>query len=159
MRLSHRKQRDFHPLQRLEKTLGAKPLRGHIDQLVAAVAHPIQAFLLLGPGERGIDQRRVNATGHQRIHLVLHQCDQRGNHQGYPTETKCRNLETQGFAPAGGHHHQTVPAGYNLRDDLLLPVQETREPEIALERFVRPRHQRLGGGNRGGRGFAHGLHK
>jgi len=141
MGLVHREERDFDAAQRVEEALRPEPLRCHIDEFPFPMAHAIKPLLLLRPTERGIDHRRLDAAGDKRVHLILHQRDQGRDHQRHPAETQCGNLETQGFAAAGGHHHQTVAARDDLRNHLLLTIQKPGKAKILLECRLRRHHQ------------------
>jgi hypothetical protein len=88
VRLVHGEERDFDACQRIEETLGAEAFGRDIDEFVFPAAHAVEALLLLRPGERGVDHGGGDAAGGERVHLVLHQRDERGNHQRHAAETQ-----------------------------------------------------------------------
>ena len=137
VRLVDREKRDLHALQCAEKRLRTEALRRDIDQLVAPRPHPVQALLLVFPRHRRVDQRRRDALRKQRVHLVLHQRDQRRDDQRHTLKTKCRQLIAQRLPAAGRHHHQPVAATGNLLDHPVLSVEKSAVSEVLLERFER----------------------
>ena len=56
----------------------------------------------------------------ERIHLILHQRDQRRHHDADTVAQQGRNLVAQRLAAAGRHQHQCIAARHNVLDDGLL---------------------------------------
>jgi len=61
-----------------------------------------QAVPRLAGRQRGIQKRGGNAAGLQRIHLVLHQRNQRRNHHRQAVARERGELETERLAPPVG---------------------------------------------------------
>ena len=106
------------------KTLAEQPLRGHVEKLIRPPvdlpAHPPEGLPVQGAVEEGRRDARLLQGGH----LVLHQGDQGGDHQGEPRQQQGRDLIAQGLPPAGGHHPQSIPPGQDALDEFLLPRPE-----------------------------------
>ena len=60
----------------------------------------------------------------QRIHLVLHQRNQRRDNQGQPVEPQRRQLIAQRLAPARRHQNERIPARQHAANNLFLKRQE-----------------------------------
>ena len=87
----------------------------------------------------------------QRRHLILHQGDQRGNHNRRARANKCRHLVTQGFTPARWHKHQGVAAFRHFPDDVTLQRPERFVAEDFVQHLFRIPSR--GGGALGGKLF------
>ena len=78
----------------------------------------------LAPVLRGIEEAGGHASFVQRVHLVLHEGDERRDDQRDaapgPLAGDGRNLVAQRFAAARGHEHQRVAAARDVFDDVLL---------------------------------------
>ena len=84
--------------------------------------------ILHGAVEKGCRHARLA----QLHHLILHQRDQRRDHDGEPIDEQRRQLVAERFAAAGRHHDQGIAAGEQVRDDLGL---ERTEGVVAEDRF------------------------
>jgi hypothetical protein len=60
----------------------------------------------------------------QRVDLVLHQRDQRRDHDPDAVADQRRDLVAQRLAAAGRHQHQRVATADDVADDLLLATPE-----------------------------------
>ena len=105
-----------------------------------------QAFLnRLGgfPRQAGVQIGGGHAQLVQCPHLVVHQGDQGGDHDGRaqarPLSNNRRHLVAQGLAAAGGHQHQGVVAVDDPLDDGFLGASELVVAKNALQ-------HRMGGG-------------
>ncbi len=61
--------------------------------------------------ETGIEKRGGNAGGIELVDLILHQGDERRNHDGHSGPRERRNLETQGFATARWKQGEDIAPG------------------------------------------------
>jgi hypothetical protein len=66
----------------------------------------------------------------QRTNLIVHQRNQRGNHNGYTVTgllaRNCRDLVTQTFTASSRHENERVaPMNYMLNNGLLRPTVHT----------------------------------
>ena len=128
--LIHRDHRHIPSPHPLAKPLVGQPLRRDVQ-------HPqppgIQV-LIQGPQALGIHRRiqprRRNPPPRQRLDLILHQRNQRRNHQGQTLERKRRQLITQGFAATGRKNCQHRPPGHQRPDDLGLTASQRLMAEI-----------------------------
>ena len=78
-------------------------------------------------------------SGHetaQQVDLVLHQGDQRGDHDGRPLHHQSRQLITQRLAASGGHQDKGVTPSNQVSDDLFLIRLEGVVAEELLQRLV-----------------------
>ncbi len=137
MGLVNRQQLDPHRPNRIEKSPAAKPLRHHVEQPKLAGGHPLEPVVLLRRRERAIDEAHRQTQRLELIDLVLHQRDQRRNHQRQPVESQRRQLVAEAFSAAGGHDAKTIVSGKNRRDHLLLPGAKRIEPEAGKVRLRR----------------------
>ena len=87
-----------------------QPFRGHVDQLVGTGPGLVQGGVEFPSGQGTVDVSGLDPGGFQSLDLVLHQGDQGRNYQGDPGEQQGGDLVAQGFAGAGGHDAQHVPA-------------------------------------------------
>ena len=133
VRLVHRHEADMQPRQKVAEAGQRQPLRGDVQDFDRVALHPrphVADFLV---GERAVDERRGNAVGAQGIHLVLHQRDQRRDHQRQPLEPQRRQLVAERFAAARGHQDQGVVPVQHAGDDLPLQRAERVVAEVSLE--------------------------
>ena len=84
-----------------------------------------------------VDEPGGDAIGVQRVHLVLHEGDQRRYDQSEAVKDQGRQLVAEGLAAAGGHQHQAVPAGQDVPDDVRLERAKAVVPEPRLLRTAR----------------------
>lgn len=107
-------------LQLVQKSFRHQPFGRDIQQLQFA-AHELPRYLpRLFRLQAGIQERGRHTELFERIHLVLHQCDQ-GRHDDADARTQQgRNLVAQRLAAAGWHQHQRIAAAYDMLDDSLL---------------------------------------
>ena len=68
--------------------------------------------------------------------LILHQCNQRADHQRSSAEGDARQLVAQRFAGACRHHQQDVAAVDDGLADSLLIGAKRRKAERILKQFV-----------------------
>ena len=133
MRFVHCQQVDRPCGDRLEKLRFSKPLRRDIEQPVAAGAHVRLPLLAGGPAQGRIDERCIDAAGAQSIDLVLHQGDQRTEHQRQPLAHQRRNLITDRFTGPRRHDHQRVAAPEQAIHNRRLTATEGGMAEMFLQ--------------------------
>ena len=63
------------------------------------------------------------------IHLILHQGNERGYHDGSTFHYKCRKLITQGFATSCGHKHDSITSCCQVVYNLFLVSLERIKAE------------------------------
>ncbi len=79
-----------------------------------------QRILELCGIDRGVHLARFHAERIQLVGLILHQGDQRRDHDRRPGKVQCRQLVTQRLARAGRHHRDRVAAFDDGTNDLFL---------------------------------------
>jgi hypothetical protein len=65
--------------------------------------------------------------------LILHQGDQRGDHDRETGTSQCGQLKAQGLAAAGGEQCEDIPTGQSISDDLFLVRPKPGVSEHLLE--------------------------
>ncbi len=89
---------------------------------------------LLGIAERAVEHRGWNAHLRQLRRLVLHQRDQRRNHDHGPFGDHRGQLVAERFAAAGGHDHAGVTPGEQASHDALLQRDGSVVAPVAAQR-------------------------
>ena len=80
VRLIDREQGDLAAVEQLDGALRTQALRCEVQEVeVAGEVRLLDRAALVG-GLRGVEERRTRPDGGQRIHLVLHQGDERRDH-------------------------------------------------------------------------------
>ena len=133
MRLVHGQQRDARILCKGQKGRHIQPLRGHVDDAVRPGLRAPDGLGLLAGGQAAVNVRRRHARCLERHDLVLHQRDQRRNHQRDSLQHQRGQLVAHGLARARGHHAQHVVPAEQLIHQLLLPFAKALVAEHALE--------------------------
>jgi len=91
----------------------------------------------LGAREVGVERDgRGVASAIEGIHLVLHERDERRNHQREARQDEGRELVAERFPSAGGHEHERIIAVKDAPDDALLGTLEGVKTKIALQIIV-----------------------
>ena len=73
----------------------AQRLGGDVQQLQLPPAQLAKHLAALGFAERGVEQRRFEAEAFERIHLVLHERDQRRHDENGAVEQLRRDLKRE----------------------------------------------------------------
>ena len=120
---------------------GHQPLGGEVQQAVLTRQGVLLAAVELFAVEGGIEEGRRDAVGLQQVYLVLHQGDERGDHDGRAARLgEGGQLVAEALAPAGGEDHEHVAAREGVVDDRPLHRAKRLVPEVLLEQ----RPQRVG---------------
>ena len=111
--------------EQLEEARRQQALGRDVEQVeLAARARARSTSRRLGAAQRRVEERRAHAELGERRDLVLHQRDQRRDHDADAVAQQRGNLVAQRLAAAGGHQHQRVAAAGDVLDDLgLLPAK------------------------------------
>ena len=108
MCLVHREQRHARMgCKLLEHGIG-QTLRRHIHEVIPTSSGATQHLWAHARLERGVEIRPSDAHLLERAHLVVHERDERRNHQRKPVEENCGHLVADGLAGAGGHDRKRV---------------------------------------------------
>ena len=108
-------------------------LGGHVHELVLARLERGEAPAALLGVERRVDLGGAEAQRLELVHLILHQADQRRQHQHCAAEETRGELEGERLARAGGHERDAVASLQDRLDDLPLPGAEGVVAEVQLE--------------------------
>ena len=111
--------------QQIQTTIRQQTLGSHIQQI--QLPGQELAFDLAGslPILGGVQISGVHTQFVERIHLILHQGNQGGNHHAGARSHQCRNLVTERLAAACGHQDQGVTALDQGLDNLVLRATKT----------------------------------
>ena len=137
VRLVHREEGDADRGDALERAAEVEALRGDVEHLQLAALRAREAVGDLARGERGVQEGRREPARRERVHLVLHERDQRGDDDGQLRQEQRRHLVAERLPAAGGEHDERVPAGEHRRDRALLPRPEVGEAEPVAQQRAR----------------------
>ncbi len=119
-----------------QESVLTQAFRRGVDELVGTRGDLVHGALLLGGGEGAVDEDGPLAqSGRQALDLVLHQGDQRREHQRRARQEQRRKLEGQRLARAGGQDRQRVGAGKHPVDDGGLAGEKAIVAEHLAQRF------------------------
>lgn len=120
-----------------ERRVEAQPLGGQVqhveltgDELGLHRAALVEVL-------RGVHEARADAERPQGVDLVLHERDQRGDHDAGPRPDQGGDLVAEGLATAGGHEHDRVAALDDMLDHGALLAAERLVPEHPVQRLLR----------------------
>lgn len=129
-----REEGDLAAGEQSERGVETQPLGRQIEQVELAREE-------LGLHEAALLEvlRRVHEPGAhperpQRVHLVLHQRDQRRDDDPRTGSDQRRDLVAERFAATGRHEHDGVPTAHHVIDDRFLLAAESVVPEDPVER-------------------------
>ncbi|MNK83643.1 hypothetical protein D3C87_1034630 [compost metagenome] len=137
VRLVDGQARNRHPLERGDERAVAEALGGDVDELVGSSRQLGQPMLGLVRIERGVDEGRGNSSLDEAVHLILHQGDERADHQGRAVQHHRRQLIADRLALPGGHDGHGLFAVEDRLNDLTLTLSKGRVAEIALQRVFK----------------------
>ncbi len=144
MRLVDREQRQRQARQPLHRAVAQQPLGRDIQQIELLLDQVARDAARLGGIQVGVQRAGRDAKLPQRRHLVVHQRDQRRDHDGGAGTTQRGDLEADALAAAGRHQDQGVAACDDVVDRLFLLAAKPGKSEHATQhRRRRLRKQRL----------------
>ena len=108
------------------------PLRGDIEELDAACHTPATDQEVVSRVVAAVQGLCGDAVGTQRLHLVLHQTDQRRDHHRRSLHHQGRNLIAKAFPASCGHQHEGIISSRHVLDDRLLVLTERIISKIAF---------------------------
>ena len=111
-------------------------LRRDVQQAVASLSQPCDDRAFLGGGQRAVVQTCGYAVAHERVDLILHQRDERGDHHGEAWAHDRGRLKAERLAAAGRQHHQRVAAREHGLHGFALERPERRVTPVAGERVL-----------------------
>ena len=138
MRLIYGVERDLHTPQKVHVLRFLQTLRRQVQELRLACQHIFLHRIDLSARQTRVDEMRhtflFRVVTH-RIHLVLHQRDQRRDNNRHTLHDQRRQLETETLSASGRHQHKRVLAFHHIANDRLLISLERVKPEIGLQRL------------------------
>ena len=137
MRFVDRDQRDVDSSQQSQRpaVLVQQPFRRQVQQVQRPAAQRRHDALLLFIGKAGVQKSCRNTMLAKRGDLVLHQRDQRRNHDAGSGAQHRRYLVAERLAPAGWHQHERIAPAQDRADDLLLVRPKGRIPEYRAQQL------------------------
>ena len=134
MRLIDHDQRERHLPETIREISLLQFLRRHIQKLqppAIQIPQPLDCFLLR---DRTIHKSRRNPLRRKRLHLILHERNQRRNHHRPMRQSQRRDLETDGLPRARRHDRHHIVPTQNRPRDLLLHGAKRIVSEIPLQK-------------------------
>ncbi len=122
--------------QAVEEAGPREPFGRHVEELEAAEPGHPERLLLVGAGERGVDVGRPDVELAETVDLVLHECDEGGDHDCKPVAKERWHPVADRLPGAGRSDRQHVPPGQLGLHDLDLPGPERLQPEDVVERLL-----------------------
>ena len=107
-------------LQPLQCVAPLQSLGRKIEQTECAAAGVTHHAALFLAAESAVENRRRNPHLSKLGRLILHQSDQRGNHDGGLLRHDCRQLIAEGLSSASRHHHAGIMTGQEASNDAFL---------------------------------------
>ncbi len=133
----------------VEEAVHHEPLGGHVEQVEPPVVEVREHLAALHGAEAGVERGGLDAELAERLHLVLHERDERAHDDADAGAHERRHLVAQALARAGRHHAERVVPAEQAFDDLLLRAPEAVEAEHAVQHLVRRFERRRAGGSEG----------
>ncbi len=137
VRLVDREERDSRLREAGEEALVVEPLRRDVQELQRALLQPIEDRALLGGVEARIEPRGLDPVPLQEVDLVLHQRDQRRDHDRQPAEEEGRKLVAEALAGPGRKDRERRSPGEERLDDPFLAGPEGVKTESFREHLER----------------------
>ena len=109
-----------HSFQFGAKQFASDSLRRDIEEAVVAQYAVVEDAHHIVAHHARMDGLGLDATQAQLCHLVLHQRDERSNHQTQPLHGQRRHLETDGFSASRRHESKRVASFADAGDNLFL---------------------------------------
>ena len=114
---------------------GKQPFGRHIKQFDLSCKYPLHNVAVRSFRLHAVKCRSRNTIAAQRVHLVLHQGQQRRNDNGTTVLQQRRNLITDRLPAACRHKDQRIAAPHNLLNDLILNRTEAVESVKTLQQL------------------------
>ncbi len=131
---AHRQLRE-HPCEvRLTEALG-----GDVEEVQVPRRRGVQSARPLRSADRGVHVSGPDTAGLERVDLVLHEGDQRADHQGQALRHHRGELIDQRLTAPGGHRQEHVSPRENGVDGALLRAAIILDPEDPAQGLEHPR--------------------
>ena len=116
-----------------EEPLVGETLGSDVEELEAPLTQGGLDLVEYLAAHRGIETGGRDAAGQEKIHLVLHERDQRRHDDGESVEEERGKLVAETLPTAGGKHSERGVTCEQLRNHGLLSGTEGRKPEALAE--------------------------
>ena len=136
MGLIHRQHGNPDSRHRPAKSFRLQPLRGHIDDFIHPRSHIPVNQANLGRGQGAVDIGPSHSHAFQRHHLILHQGNEGGYHQGNALHHKRGNLIAQALSAPCGHDAEHIPPGQLGPNQVFLALPEGFVAKVFTEKFL-----------------------
>ena len=134
VRLVDCEQRNFAALQQRQRLL--QSLGCQVEQIEFAGQKLLFDRLAAGLIERRVEVGGAHAELRERIHLVVHERDQRRDHHPGAGAGERGHLVAQRFAAAGWHEHEGITAGDDMVNDFALITAKVGIAPHPLQQFT-----------------------
>src|SRR5215468_7734094 len=135
MRLVNHYERDLGLTDELLKLRRIATLGRDVNQLVQTAFDLAEASPNFRRRKRAVQVSDIfEAAPRHPVNLILHQRDQRGNHQRQSAHQLCGQLVAERFAKAGRQHSERVAMSQRVFDHLALVRAEPLETEMFAQR-------------------------
>ena len=128
--LIHRHKGQANGLHQPQKSIVGQPLGGDIEELYLSPGGAAKDLPVFLKTHGGVEALRRHPRLPQCGHLILHQGNQRRDHQRQSRQKQGRNLVAHGLTRTGGHDPEGIPARKQSIDHGLLPRTEGIVAEI-----------------------------
>ena len=95
-------------------------LRGQIQKFDFPIGAIVKGHVYFASAHTRVDGNGLNPPPSELAHLVLHQSDQRGNHQAHPLHQQGRHLKANGFSPTRGQKGKGILSCQHMVDNIFL---------------------------------------
>lgn len=128
---------DLTPGEQGERRVEAQPLGGEVQQVELTGDELCLHRASLVEVLRGVHEAGTDTEGAQGVHLVLHEGDQRGDHDAGARPDQGGDLVAEGLSATGGHEDDRVAAPDDVLDHRALLAAERLVPEDLVQRLLR----------------------
>ena len=138
--LVNRKQRDLTAFEQVQRSALGEPLGSDVEEVQLAL---YKCALHIGCGGRiegGIEKAGPHPQLAHGVNLILHQRNQRGDHNTAAGPDQCRDLIAQRFSAARGHQYECVISLDDRLNNRFLGAAKAGVTEGLLENVERGRH-------------------
>ena len=110
-----------------------QPFGRHVEEPKFAVMQPAKPLPGLARRQRRVQQRRRHSTGLERIHLVLHQSDERRHHDRQTRPDQRGQLKAQRLAPSRRQQGKHIFSCQGIADNFFLQRAKRGKAEVLLQ--------------------------
>ena len=121
-------------LQKILKKRRLKPFRRNVEQFDRSGGGGVGDPALFRERYDAVDEGGGDSPLGQGVHLILHQRNQRGNHDAVSGAQEQRQLVAERFPCPGRHDDAEIVPRENLPDNLLLVGEKSIKSEVPLQR-------------------------